>query len=133
MSKPIRIVLIVLGAVIGLMVIGAITISLLFDPNDYKDTMTAEVKARTGRTLTIGDDISLTFFPWLGVKTGNATFAAFDTSSDQQLADLSARTSRQLDESGGWLPVAGALGILAGVLAAVCAWWGVSQRLEEYR
>lgn len=68
-----------------------------------------------------------------GPDTGNATFAAFDTSSDQQLADLSARTSRQLEQSGGWLPVAGALGILAGVLAAVCAWWGVSQRLEEYR
>jgi hypothetical protein len=68
-----------------------------------------------------------------GPSTGNTTFAAFDASSEKQLADLSTRTSQQLDASGGWLVVAGALGILAGVLAAVCAWWGVSQRLEEYR
>ena len=68
-----------------------------------------------------------------GSGTGNATFAAFDTASDQQLAALSDQTAEQLDRSGGWLPVAGALGILAGVVAAVCAWWGVSQRLEEYR
>jgi uncharacterized protein involved in outer membrane biogenesis len=70
------------------MVIGAITISLLFDPNDYKDTMTAEVKARTGRTLTIGDDISLTFFPWLGVKTGNATFSNAPGFGDEPFATL---------------------------------------------
>ena len=25
------------------------------------------------------------------------------------------------------------LGLLAGLVAAACAWWGVSQRLEEYR
>ncbi len=68
-----------------------------------------------------------------GDGAGNTTFAAFDASSDEQLATLGDQTSQQLDQSGGWLPAAGALGILAGVVAAVCAWWGVSQRLEEYR
>jgi hypothetical protein len=29
--------------------------------------------------------------------------------------------------------VSGALGVLAGLVAAACAWWGVSLRLEEYR
>ncbi len=68
-----------------------------------------------------------------GSGTGNATFAAFDTASDGQLAELSAQTSQQLDDTGGWLPFAGVLGVLAGVVAALCAWWGVSMRLEEYR
>jgi hypothetical protein len=68
-----------------------------------------------------------------GSGTGNATFAIFNTSSDQQLAGLSDQTAQQLDVAGGWLPLAGALGVLAGVVAAVCAWWGVSLRLEEYR
>ena len=65
--------------------------------------------------------------------TGNATFAAFDASSDAQLSGLSGQTAQQLDDARGWLPVAGALGVLAGVVAAFCTWWGVSLRLEEYR
>ena len=69
----------------------------------------------------------------LATGTGNATFAAFDTTSDEQLVALSGQTAQQLDDAGGWLPVSGALGLLAGLVAAACAWWGVSQRLEEYR
>jgi len=69
----------------------------------------------------------------LATGTGNATFAAFDMTSDEQLAALSRQTSQQLDDAGGWLPISGALGLLAGLVAAACAWWGVSQRLEEYR
>ncbi len=68
-----------------------------------------------------------------GTGTGNGTFAAFDTSSDAQLAALSIQTAQQLDDAGGWLPLSGALGLLAGLVAAACAWWGVSLRLEEYR
>ena len=51
----------------------------------------------------------------------------------EQLAGLSEQTSQQLGQGLGWLPVAGALGVLAGVVAALCSWWGVSLRLEEYR
>jgi hypothetical protein len=69
----------------------------------------------------------------LATGTGNATFATFDTSSDEQLARLSEQTAQQLDQGVGWLPAAGALGVLAGVVAALCSWWGVSLRLEEYR
>jgi hypothetical protein len=65
--------------------------------------------------------------------SGNAAFASFDTSSDQQLSALSKRTASQLDDAGGWLRFASVLGLLAGILAAICAWWGISLRLEEYR
>lgn len=68
-----------------------------------------------------------------GSGTGNATFATFATASDGQLTSLSRATSEQLDATGGWLPVAGVLGLLAGVIAAAFAWWGVWLRLEEYR
>ena len=68
-----------------------------------------------------------------GDGTGNTTFAAFDTSSDEQLSALSTQTAQQLGDTGWWLPFAGVLGLLAGVIAALCAWWGVSMRLEEYR
>ncbi|MFL6078515.1 MAG: hypothetical protein ACJ714_01165 [Ornithinibacter sp.] len=68
-----------------------------------------------------------------GPESGNGAFATFDTASDAQLTQLSGQTAQQLDGTGGWLPFAGVLGVLAGVVAALCAWWGVSQRLEEYR
>ena len=68
-----------------------------------------------------------------GSKSGNATFTSFDTSSDEQLDSLGRDTASQLDQAGGWLPFAAALGLLAGIIAALCAWWGVALRLEEYR
>ncbi|HSF35431.1 MAG TPA: hypothetical protein VLA70_04910 [Nocardioides sp.] len=68
-----------------------------------------------------------------GDGTGNTTFAAFDEASAGELDALSRQTANQLDETGGWLPVAGVLGVLVGLLAAGLSWWGISQRLEEYR
>jgi hypothetical protein len=68
-----------------------------------------------------------------GSSSGNATFANFDSSSEEQLSTLGEDTASQLDGAGGWLPFAAVLGLVAGVLAALCAWWGVSLRLEEYR
>lgn len=65
--------------------------------------------------------------------SGNAAFASFDTTSGQQLTELGRDTASQLDEAGGWLTFASVLGLLAGIVAAAFAWWGVSQRLEEYR
>ncbi len=65
--------------------------------------------------------------------SGNATFDAFDKSSGNQVASLGKDTASALDRAGGWLPFAGVLGILAGIVAALLAWWGVAQRLEEYR
>ena len=68
-----------------------------------------------------------------GEGTGNTTFAAFDADSAEGLDSLSRQTADQLDGTGGWLPVAGVLGVLVGLLAAGLSWWGISQRLEEYR
>jgi len=66
-------------------------------------------------------------------STGNATFASFDETSGEQLSTLGEKTASQLDEAGGWLTFASVLGVLAGAIAAICAWWGVSLRLAEYR
>jgi len=68
-----------------------------------------------------------------GASSSNATFASFDTSSGEQLESLGGDTASQLDQAGGWLPLAAVLGLLAGIIAGLCAWWGVTLRLEEYR
>ena len=54
------------------LIISAVLISLplLVNPNDYKDSISEQVKARTGRTLNIPGDIQLSVFPWLGAKLG---------------------------------------------------------------
>ncbi len=65
--------------------------------------------------------------------SGNVTFADFDESSGAQLSSLGKDTATDLDQAGGWLPLAAVLGLLAGIIAGLLAWWGVAQRLEEYR
>jgi len=62
-----------------------------------------------------------------------APFDAFDKASSTLLAATADEASRRLAAPDGWLALAGAIGLLIGLLAAASSWWGVSQRLEEYR
>lgn len=48
---------------------------LLFDPNDYRDRISALVREHTGRELQIAGDLRLSVFPWLGVETGELILA----------------------------------------------------------
>jgi AsmA protein len=70
MKKFIKILLIILATVLSLVVITAIVLPLVFDPNDYKPQITQLVKEQTGRDLQIPGEIELSVFPWLGVKLG---------------------------------------------------------------
>ena len=65
--------------------------------------------------------------------SANAAFAAFDSRSGEQLTAAGNATSSALRDAESGLTAAGWLSVLAGVLAAVLAWWGLSQRIEEYR
>ena len=67
-------------------------------------------------------------------SSGNAAFASFDESSGQQLTNLRsghAPASSTTPAAGSRSPRSP--GSLAGLIAALCAWWGLSLRLEEYR
>lgn len=46
-----------------------------FEPNDYKDEIAELVKDKTGRTLTIPGDISLSLFPWIGLELGKVSIS----------------------------------------------------------
>lgn len=59
-----------LGLFLGLAVVAAVAITLLVDPNDYRDEIAAQVQKHTGRELKIEGDIGLSFFPWLGLELG---------------------------------------------------------------
>ena len=45
-------------------------VAVLVDPNDYKGEIQQLVKEQTGRELQIKQEISLTFFPWIGIALG---------------------------------------------------------------
>ncbi|MCG6868835.1 MAG: AsmA family protein [Gammaproteobacteria bacterium] len=63
--------LFLLLVVLVVLVFGAAAILLAtLDPNDYKPMLVEEVKKATGRDLKIDGDISLTYFPWLGLRLG---------------------------------------------------------------
>ena len=66
-------------------------------------------------------------------QSANAAFATFDQRSADVLATTSATVTDTLSDQRRFLPYAGWLAVLVGLLAALAAWWGISLRLEEYR
>ena len=60
-------------AIAALLVIAAVAFVLLFDPNDFREDIAAEVQRKTGRELVIEGDIDLTFFPWFAIRVGKTT------------------------------------------------------------
>lgn len=71
MGRALKTLLLVIGGLIGLLVIGAVSFLLLFDPNDYRDDIAAEVKLATGRELIIEGDVEVSIFPWLAIEIGS--------------------------------------------------------------
>jgi AsmA protein len=69
-KKLIKLTGIVLGILIALLILVAVIVPRVVDPNDYKGRIVALVREKTGRQLRIEGDIALSMFPWLGVKLG---------------------------------------------------------------
>ena len=59
MNKLIKIILWSLASLVVIVVLAAILIPILVNPNDYKDDIAQQVYQKTGRTLTIEGDIDL--------------------------------------------------------------------------
>jgi len=70
MGRPLKILAYLIGAFVALLVIAAIMFALVFDPNDYKDKISAGVKDATGRDLVIEGELKLSLFPWLAIDIG---------------------------------------------------------------
>jgi AsmA protein len=66
-------ILILFLGIVALLVIAAISFVLLFDPNDFREDIAAEVKSTTGRELVIEGELELSLFPWLAINMGKTT------------------------------------------------------------
>jgi len=75
MKKLLKILGIGIASIIVLLVIAVIAVTVLIDPNDYRDKITDMVKKETGRELVIKGDLSLSFFPWVGLSVGETTLS----------------------------------------------------------
>jgi AsmA protein len=71
--RAFKIIGIILGSLAGLLVLAGVAIWLLFDPNDYKDRISAAVQRSTGRTLSLPGELKLSLFPWVAIETGEAS------------------------------------------------------------
>jgi AsmA protein len=90
MGKLLRLVVFVLGGLVLLIVAAAIILPLIVDPNDFKDEISAVVESKTGRTLSMEGDISLSVFPWLGLDIGPVSLSNAPGFSDQPFARMDA-------------------------------------------
>ena len=73
-----KILLAAVAALVVLVVVAVVIFASTFDPNDYKGVATDAFTARTGRALTIDEDLRLAYFPWLAVETGGVTIGSAD-------------------------------------------------------
>ena len=94
MAKLLKLILYAVAGVVGVIVIAAVALLLFFDPNDFRDTISTQVKNATGRDLTIEGDLSISLFPWLAVEIGRTTLGNADGFGDEPFVNFdSARLS----------------------------------------
>lgn len=74
MKKFITVIIGIVGLIAVLAIALAIFIATL-DPNDYKDTIAAQVQKQTGRQVSLNGDIRLSYYPWLGLELNDVTLA----------------------------------------------------------
>ncbi len=88
MKRLLKIFGLVVGGVIVLLVVAAVAVSLLFDPNDYKDEITAAVQNATGRQLALEGDLELALFPTIRIAVGSATLSNAPGFGDEPMARI---------------------------------------------
>lgn len=86
MRKPVKYGLLGLGAVVVLVIGGVAVFALTFDPNSYKGQIEAAVKEKTGRTLKLGGNLELAFWPSLGAKVAGVTLS--EKANDREFLSL---------------------------------------------
>ena len=83
MNRLVKTLLIIVASLVGVVVFASVALVLFFDPNEYRDEISAGVKDATGRDLTIEGELSLSVFPWLAIEVGRTELGNADGFSDE--------------------------------------------------
>src|SRR3954469_24286019 len=70
-----KVVAIVAGALIVIVAAVLVAVGYVFNPNDYKDQISAAVAKSTGRMLTLDGDLALSTFPRVRIQVGSASLS----------------------------------------------------------
>lgn len=89
MGRFFKVVIKILIVFVILLVVAGVAITVLVNPNDYKEEITNAVQDATGRTLTLGGNIDLSLFPWLGLELNDVSLGNADGFGDEPFADVS--------------------------------------------
>ena len=68
MNKVIKWVLIFVGVLVVFVISALLIIPLFVDVKQYKPQIEEKVSKATGRPFALGDDLSLSLFPWAGLS-----------------------------------------------------------------
>jgi AsmA protein len=88
MNKFLKWILVAVGLVAALVIIAAVVLPMVIDPNNYKDEISAAVLKETGRELTIGGDIKWTVFPSIGLGLSDVRLGNRDGFGDEPMFDI---------------------------------------------
>jgi AsmA protein len=88
MKKSLKIILSLLIAFIIAILVTVVCLPFIINLNDFKAQIETAVKQQTGRTLTITDELELSFFPWLGLSTGQLRLENADGFNQQPFAQI---------------------------------------------
>ncbi len=88
MTRLIRLIALVVGAVVLLVVLAAVAVSVFVDPNDYKGQIEAAVNKATGRKLVLDGKLGLHIFPTLSISLGHATLGNAPGFGNQPFAEI---------------------------------------------
>jgi AsmA protein len=88
MNRLFKIIGLAVGVIVLLFVVVAVAVTMLFDPNDYKDDITAAVQNATGRELTLDGDLELALFPTIRIAVGAASLSNAPGFGDEPMARI---------------------------------------------
>jgi AsmA protein len=88
MKRVLKFLGLAVGGILALLVIVAVAVTLVFDPNDYKDEITAAVQDATGRQLALDGDLELAVFPTIRIAVGGATLSNAPGFGDEPMARI---------------------------------------------
>ncbi|MEJ2213773.1 MAG: AsmA family protein [Gammaproteobacteria bacterium] len=90
MGKLIKLLL----SLLLLVVIIAISLPFIIDPNDYRDEIVTAVEDATGRKLNIEGDLKLSVFPWVGIELGKMDLSNAAGFGDKPFAAINSAAVR---------------------------------------